>query len=68
MLEPTFPTLVSLFVAFVTGCYGLRTWLGKTMATLFGLDRTYCGDLGGVFGGIASLGLFLGVVAAMVWS
>lgn len=30
-------------------------------------DRALWGDIGGVYGGIAGLGLYLGVVGAILW-
>lgn len=64
----TLATLVSLFVAFVTGGYGLGTWVGKLLATALKRDRTAWGDVCGVYGGIVGLGAFLGVAAAILWS
>ena len=68
MLSANLPNLLSLAVAFVTGGYGLGTWLGKTLATLLDRDRAHWSDVGGVYGGIVGLGLYLGVVAAILWS
>jgi len=59
-------TLVPLFVVCVTGGYGLGTYFGKLFAWLLGRDRGAWGDLGGIFGGIGGLGLYLGIAIGMV--
>jgi hypothetical protein len=61
-------TLVALFVAFVTGGYGVGTFMGKVGAVLVKADRSYWGDVGGIVGGLIGLGLYLGVVVGMVTS
>jgi hypothetical protein len=67
-LRADFLTLAPLFVLFVTGGYGVGTFFGKLFAWLLGRDRSLWGDVGGSLGGIAGLGLYLGVVVAMVSS
>src|SRR2546429_3689647 len=59
-------TLVPLFVVCVTGGYGLGTYFGKLFAWLLGRDRGAWGDLGGVFGGIGGLGLYLRIALGIV--
>jgi hypothetical protein len=59
-------TLVPLFVVFVTSGYGLGTYFGKLAALLLGRDRDTWGDLAGIWGGIAGLGLYIGFVVGMV--
>jgi hypothetical protein len=66
VLQPTLPTLAALFVTFVTGCYGIGTFLGKLGACLLNGDRAAWGDAGGIVGGLVGLGLYIGVVVAMV--
>ncbi len=67
-VQPSLPTLVGLFVAFVTGGYGVGTFFGKLLAWLFGRDPAKWSDLGGITCGLLGLGLYLGIVIGIVLS
>jgi hypothetical protein len=58
--------LAPLFVVCVTSGYGLGTYFGKLFAWLLGRDRDTWSDMGGIFGGIVGLGVYLGFLAGMV--
>jgi hypothetical protein len=55
-----------LLAAFLGAGYGLGGFLGKTLAFLCALDRSYWGDLGGVIGGWLGGVLWLGTILGMV--
>jgi hypothetical protein len=64
--ESEFVILLAYLLAFVTGGYGIGTWLGKTLGSVLGRDMRFWGDLGGIWGGLAGFGVFIGVAIARV--